>query len=128
MPAPRVAVGVDLVEVARMARLLAEQPGIRDRLFTDREQAYCEPRVRRAQNYAARFAAKEAVLKALGTGMALSPRDVQVSELGDRTATVRLVGEAAARHEALGGGRLTITWQPADGGSDELLVHARLAA
>ena len=80
-----------------MARLLAEQPGIRDRLFTDREQAYCEPRVRRAQNYAARFAAKEAVLKALGTGLGRGMRwtDVEVVRHLDGRPEVHLHGAVA---------------------------------
>jgi holo-[acyl-carrier protein] synthase len=62
--------GVDLVEIARIEAMLAEHgERFRDRCFTAEEQAYAEAAtVRRAERYAARFAAKEAVLKALGTG------------------------------------------------------------
>jgi holo-[acyl-carrier protein] synthase len=61
--------GVDLVPVARIARLIAEQPAILGSIFTARELAYCDGKRRRHEHLAARFAAKEAVLKALGTGL-----------------------------------------------------------
>ncbi len=61
-------IGIDGVEVGRMKRRLAEEDGLRETLFTEGEIAYCEGRRFSAQNYAARFAAKEAFLKALGTG------------------------------------------------------------
>lgn len=68
-PAPAVRSGVDLVPVARIARLIAEQPAILESIFTARELAYCDGKRRRHEHLAARFAAKEAVLKALGTGL-----------------------------------------------------------
>jgi acyl transferase domain-containing protein/NAD(P)-dependent dehydrogenase (short-subunit alcohol dehydrogenase family)/acyl carrier protein/phosphopantetheinyl transferase len=69
---------------------------------------------------------KEAVLKALGTGLALSPHDVIVSSLGHDSATVTLRGEAADTHAAVGGGALTVSWAVAD--ADEVVVSVRLAA
>ncbi len=64
-------VGVDLIEVARIQRAL-ENPRIgqrvRQRVFTDGEAEYCEGRKRKYESYAGRFAAKEAVMKALGRG------------------------------------------------------------
>ena len=65
---------------------------------------------------------KEAVLKALGTGMAVSPREVQV-QVGDGSATVQLHGEAAATHRRLGGGALEVRWHAHDAGVIEALVH-----
>ena len=67
-----VSVGVDMIEVARIQRAL-EDGGIgkrfRDRVYTANEIAYCEKKGRgKYQSYAGRFAAKEAVMKALGTG------------------------------------------------------------
>ena len=66
-----VGIGVDEAEVDRMATALARTPSMRARLFTEGEQAYAdsaEPSMS-AQRYAARFAAKEATLKALGVGL-----------------------------------------------------------
>ena len=66
-----VATGVDLAEIERVARTLDAPHGarFRARVFTAEEQRYCESRGRgRAESYAARFAAKEAVMKALGVG------------------------------------------------------------
>jgi holo-[acyl-carrier protein] synthase len=66
--------GLDVVAVARLERLLsgadsrARAERFLDRCFTAGERAYCDARRDRATRYAARFAAKEAVMKALGTG------------------------------------------------------------
>ena len=63
-----VGVGTDIIEVPRVARELAQSEGLREQLFTDREIAYCESKGISPQHYACRFAAKEAFLKAMGTG------------------------------------------------------------
>ena len=62
--------GVDIVEIDRMAAALRRHPRMKKRIFSADEQAYCESRNRPEVHYALRFAAKEAVLKALGTGFA----------------------------------------------------------
>lgn len=95
------AIGIDVCDVARLGRALEGAPGgrLRDRVFTDEEQAYCEGRgVGRIQSYAARFAAKEAVAKALGTGIgaALPWRDVEVVRANDSSPTLRLGPHAQA--------------------------------
>lgn len=62
-------VGIDLIEVGRIAAAVERRSFI-DRVFTTSEQEYCDSRgVQRAASYAARFAAKEAVMKAFGTGL-----------------------------------------------------------
>jgi holo-[acyl-carrier protein] synthase len=64
-----VSIGIDIVEVGRMRATLARTPRFVARVFTEAERAYCAGRgAAAAQHYAARFAAKEAALKALGTG------------------------------------------------------------
>lgn len=68
-----VGVGIDVVQVARLDRALTRTPRLRERLFTEREQAL--PRV---ESLAARFAAKEAVAKALGAPGGLRWRDAEV--------------------------------------------------
>lgn len=64
-----VGIGIDLVEIHRVKKAI-EKPQFVQRVFTPAEQAYCDGRGRQnAASYAARFAAKEAVMKALGTGL-----------------------------------------------------------
>lgn len=65
---PLAGIGVDMVEIARMEKVLGRRPNFAKRVFTDEERAYCDRMARPAKHYAARFAAREAVLKALGTG------------------------------------------------------------
>ena len=64
-----VSIGIDIIEVARIREVLLRTPRFAERVFTDAERAYCDSRgAVAAQHYAARFAAKEAALKALQTG------------------------------------------------------------
>lgn len=74
-----VGVGVDLCEVDRLRRTLARTPGFATRVYTDTEREHCGRRRDPAEGLAARFAAKEAVLKALGRGLgACAFRDIEV--------------------------------------------------
>lgn len=84
-------IGIDMVEVARIARAI-EKRGFKDRVFTSAEQAYCDSRgTQSTLSYAARFAGKEAVLKALGTGLRggkLTEIEILPNELGAPTVTL----------------------------------------
>ena len=65
-----VSIGIDIIEVARIREVLLRTPRFTERVFTRAEREYCDSRgVVAAQHYAARFAAKEAVMKALGVGL-----------------------------------------------------------
>ena len=79
-------IGTDIIEVSRMEKQLSKNNALRDKLFTPTEQAYSEERITIYQHYAARFAAKEAFFKALGTGyrfgMAFHEIEVINDELG----------------------------------------------
>ena len=77
-----VAIGIDIIEVARIREALLRTERFRERVFTETERAYCDGRgAVAAQHYAARFAAKEATLKALQTGWSggISWQDVEIS-------------------------------------------------
>ena len=77
-----VSIGIDIIEVARIREVLLRTPRFADRVFTAAERAYCDSRgAVAAQHYAARFAAKEAALKALQTGWrgGISWQDVEVA-------------------------------------------------
>ena len=95
-----IAIGIDLCEIARIRRALEGPQGarFRARVFTDGEQRYCEHRrATRFQSYAARFAAKEAVMKALGTGWAdgVTWHDVEVRRAERAAPALLLHGRAA---------------------------------
>ena len=77
-----ISIGIDIIEVARVREVLARTPRFAERVFTLGERAYCNGRgAVAAQHYAARFAAKEAALKALQTGWrgGISWQDVEIS-------------------------------------------------
>lgn len=97
--------GIDLVEVARIARLLADHPErFRERCFTPAEQAYAKSSARETEHLAARFAAKEAALKALGTGLrhGIAWTDIEVVNDASGRPTLTLTGEAANTAARLG--------------------------
>ena len=93
-------VGLDLLEIDRLERALERRPGLARRLFTEGEQAYAASRARPAQHLAARFCAKEAVVKALGLEV-FSAQEIEVVG-GGADVALRLHGAAAARAEELG--------------------------
>lgn len=97
-------VGTDLVHVPRLAHVIARHPGFAARVYTPAEIAYCERHREPTARYAARFAAKEAVLKALGTGLARGMRwqDVEVVVGPAGAPAVALHGEVAATAVRLG--------------------------
>jgi len=85
--------GLDLIEVKRLEQALARHPALEERLFTPAEIAYCRARARPATHFAARFAAKEAVGKLLGSGV-LSWREIEV--VGGSPPRVTLKGRTRA--------------------------------
>lgn len=102
MPRPhpgelKVRVGIDLVAVTRLERLLDDHPDMAGELFTSGELDYCRHKRRRMEHLAARFAAKEAVLKALGTGLARRMAWTEVEVINDRLGkpSIRLHGGVA---------------------------------
>jgi holo-[acyl-carrier protein] synthase len=99
-------VGVDLIEIERVRRAL-ERPGFRDRCFTKAEQAYCDSRKRPAESYAGRFAAKEAVGKALGCGVRFTWKEVEI--VGRPKPGVRLSGRTAAFAERVRAGAIDLS-------------------
>ena len=91
-------IGLDLIEISRVELALARRPRLAARLFRPGELAYAEGLSRPGRHLAARFAAKEAAIKALGGGC--SPRDVEV--VGAQPPELRLHGRARQRADARG--------------------------
>jgi len=102
-----VLVGVDLIEIPRIAHALERYPGFRERCFTEAERAYCESRANPAQHYAARFAGKEAVGKALGSGVYFTWREIEIA--GRPKPGVTLSGRTRAWAERVGAGRIELS-------------------
>jgi len=86
-------VGIDLLEIDRLERALERHPRLAERVFTAAERDYAAARARPARHLAARFAAKEAVIKALGRSEGFGLREVEV--VAGAPPTVRLSGRAA---------------------------------
>lgn len=63
--------GIDIIEVARVAEKIGKGNGFKEKIFSRAEIEFCESKKNKAENYAARFAAKEAFLKATGLGLTL---------------------------------------------------------
>lgn len=114
-PLPSVRHGVDLVEVERFRELMARNDAFEARVFTEAERAYCRGQADPVLHFAARFAAKEALLKALGIGLAgagmhAGLRDVEVvSEGGPPRLVLRGRPAEAARALGIGEPSLSIT-------------------
>lgn len=100
-----VGLGLDVVETERIGRILVDHgPRFRERVFTAGELEDCRDRADEVQALAARFAAKEACLKALGTGwrQGFAFRDVEVVRTSGGAPTMRLTGGAATRAKERG--------------------------
>src|SRR5205807_813210 len=104
-----VRVGVDLIEIERVRRTLARYADFRARCFTDAEREYCDSRPNPAQHYAARFAGKEAVGKALGFGVAVHFAWREIEIAGRPKPSVRLFGRLRERAERLGAGEIELS-------------------
>jgi holo-[acyl-carrier protein] synthase len=104
-----VKVGLDVIEIERISVALDRYDTFRDRCFTEAERDYCESRPNPAQHYAARFAGKEAVGKALGFGVAraFAWKDVEIA--GRPKPDVRLSGRVAVWAEGVGAGPIDLS-------------------
>ena len=107
-----VGLGVDITEVNRIeAAINRRGRPFLDRLFTPSEIAYCEKHRHRAERFAGRFAAKEAAMKALGTGWSNGVRwvDIEVVREPSGRPTLKLSGESRAIADNLGVKHITLT-------------------
>jgi holo-[acyl-carrier protein] synthase len=97
-------VGIDLLEIDRLERALMRYPRLAERVFTAAEREYADARARPGRHLAARFAAKEAVVKALGLKGGFGFGEIEV--VAGEPPTVRLSGRA---RKAAGGRRVEIS-------------------
>ena len=100
--------GLDLIEIERVRRALERHgDGFRERCFTQAEREYCDARANPAQHYAGRFAAKEAVGKALGVGVYFTWKEIEIR--GRPKPGVHLTGRTARAAQRLGATRIDVS-------------------
>jgi holo-[acyl-carrier protein] synthase len=107
-----VSIGIDIVEVYRIAETLARTPRFGERVFTGTERAYCDAKgAAAAQSYAGRFAAKEAFLKALKTGWRgkITWHDIEILSDDQGVPLLNISGEASTLFEQTGASRSHIS-------------------
>jgi len=107
-----VSIGIDLVEISRLEDVFARRGDrFRARVFTELEIDYCESLGSKFASYAARFAAKEAVMKALGTGWSegVGWKDIEVVSQPGEAPTITLHGQALETMLAIGASRVHIS-------------------
>jgi holo-[acyl-carrier protein] synthase len=107
-----VSIGIDIVEVYRIRETLARTPRFVERVFTEKERAYCDAKgAAAAQSYAARFAAKEAFLKALKTGWRgkITWHDMEILNDEQGVPNLEIRGEARSLLENLGADKIHLS-------------------
>jgi holo-[acyl-carrier protein] synthase len=107
-----VSIGIDIVEVYRISETLTRTPRFTERVFTEKERAYCESKgAASAQSYAARFAAKEAFLKALKTGWRgkITWQDMEILNDAQGVPNLEIKGEARLLLEKMGADRIHLS-------------------
>ncbi len=107
-----IAIGIDLVEVSRLEDVFARRgERFRARVFTEGEISYCEALGSKFASYAARFAAKEAVMKALGTGWSegVGWKDIEVVSTPGVAPAITLHKQARDRMREIGASRVHVS-------------------
>jgi holo-[acyl-carrier protein] synthase len=105
-----IGIGNDLVDIARFRRALERTPKLRERLFTEGERTYADARADPTERYAVRFAANEAVMKALGVGLGdIQLRDIEVQRADSGAPQIVLHGTAAELAASRGVRRWLVT-------------------
>jgi holo-[acyl-carrier protein] synthase len=102
-------VGIDMIEVDRVAANIAKEAGFRELVFSKNEIDYCEAKTNKFEHYAARFAAKEAFFKALGTGWKEGTAFNEIEIKNNDAGKPELVLSGATQKSILEGGIISIS-------------------
>lgn len=104
-------IGTDMIEVERVAEKIGKNAGFRELVFSKKEIEYCEAKTNKYEHYAARFAAKEAFFKALGTGWKNGTTFNEIEITNDETGKpfISLLGETGASIEAMNIGKIAVS-------------------
>jgi len=104
-------IGTDIIEVSRIQKVMEQDIGFREKIFSGDEIRYCESKRNKYQHYAARFAAKEAWMKAFGTGWRDGIRFIEIEVVHDSLGKpmIRLGGRARELADQAGAGEIHLT-------------------
>lgn len=104
-------VGIDMIETERIATKIAKESGFRELVFSENEIKYCEAKAHKYEHYAARFAAKEALFKALGTGWknGTAFNEIEITNEESGKPEIVLLGETAKTINALSIGKISVS-------------------
>jgi holo-[acyl-carrier protein] synthase len=103
--------GIDIVEIERIAEKISKEAGFRELVFSETEIGYCEPKTNKFEHYAARFAAKEAFFKAIGTGWrnGTAFNEIETSNDVNGKPCLSFLGNTAAAMKELPLGKIEIS-------------------
>lgn len=104
-------IGIDMIEVERIALKVGKDSGFRELVFSQDEIEYCESKTHCAEHYAARFAAKEAFFKALGTGWknGTAFNEIEIVHDAEGCPHLKFTGETAKTLESLKLGKIIVS-------------------
>ena len=104
-------IGIDIIEVDRIAEKIEKNSGFKELVFSENEIAYCESKAHKHEHYAARFAAKEAFFKALGTGWLNGTAFNEIEIINDERGkpSITLLGETNNVISALRLGTISVS-------------------
>ena len=104
-------IGIDLIEVERVAVKISKKTGFRELVFSKNEIAYCEKKTNKFEHYAARFAAKEAFFKAIGTGWKNGTAfdEIEISNNKDGKPQISFLGKTAVSIAEMNLGKIYVS-------------------
>lgn len=106
-----IGIGTDIIEPERLKEKISKENGFREQVFSSREITYCEAQANPYQHYAGRFAAKEALLKAMGIGLldGFSLMEIEVINDEQGVPAMELSGVFRERYEKIGANKILLS-------------------
>jgi len=104
-------IGIDMIEIDRVRTSIEKEKGFRELVFSEKEIAYCEKKANRFEHYAARFAAKEALFKAMGTGWknGTAFNEIEITNNSGGKPEIAFLGKTAATIAAMNLGKILVS-------------------
>lgn len=108
---PVTGIGIDMIEVERVTEKISKENGFRELVFSEAEIKYCETKTHKFEHYAARFAAKEALFKALGTGWknGTAFNEIEITPDDNGKPEINLLGETKKTINSSGAFKMSVS-------------------